>query len=262
MTPTASRWTDLGEWLRQPLVLLLVVSAVGLGFATLLGWAFGEVYEAVTANNGIVGFDQPVLNAMVASRTPVVTTVVNWFTMTGGPVGMPIIAVVVTGILVRISRVVRPLILAVVAAAGSLAMTMAIKSLVGRGRPPLAEAVPPYESSASFPSGHTLNATVITGILVYCTLLILHTQRARWAAVIVGSAYAIAIGLSRVYLGHHWLSDVVGAWLLGLAWLAVVIVAHRLARAYANRGRPDRTALTTGSVSAPGKDPEAQDPAG
>ena len=261
MTPTASRWAGFVEWLRRPLVLLLMVSAVGLGLATLLGWGFAEVYEAVTNNNGIAGFDQPVLDAMVASRAPVLTVIVNGFTMTGGPIGMPIIGVVATGILVRVARAVRPLILSLVAGGGSLAMTLAIKSLVGRSRPPLAEAVPPYESSASFPSGHALNAIVITGILVYSILLIVRTQRARWLTVIVGGAYAIAIGLSRVYLGHHWLSDVVGAWLLGLAWLAVVIVAHRLVHAYANRARPDRTALTTGSVSAPGKDPVAEDPA-
>lgn len=261
MTRTPSRWADLADWLRRPLVLLLLVSAVGLGLATLLGWGFAEVYEAVTNNNGIAGFDQPVLDAMVASRTLALTVIVNAFTMTGGPIGMPIIGVVVTGILVRVSRTVRPLILSLVAGGGSLAMMLAIKSLVGRSRPPLAEAVPPYESSASFPSGHTLNAIVITGILVYSILLIVHTQRARWLTVIVGGAYAIAIGLSRVYLGHHWLSDVVAAWLLGLAWLAVVIVAHRLVHAYATRARPDRTALTTGSVSAPGKDPVAEDPA-
>jgi undecaprenyl-diphosphatase len=117
-------------------------------------------------------------------------------------------------------------------------MTIAIKSLVGRDRPPLAEAVPPYESSASFPSGHTLNAVVITGILVYSTLLIVRTRRARWLAVIIGGTYAVLIGLSRVYLGHHWLSDVIGAWLLGLAWLLVVIVAHRVARTYAARKKP------------------------
>ncbi|HEY5482387.1 MAG TPA: phosphatase PAP2 family protein [Propionibacteriaceae bacterium] len=258
MTPPASRSAALADWLRRPVVLLLLLSAVGLGVATLLGWGFAEVYEAVTQNNGIAGFDQPVLNAMVASRTPVLTTLVTWFTMTGGPVGMPIIGVAVTGILVRVSRMVRPLILSLVAGGGSLAMTIAIKSLVGRSRPPLAEAVPPYESSASFPSGHTLNAIVITGILVYSILLIVRTRRAKVLTVVLGSVYAIAIGLSRVYLGHHWLSDVVGACLLGLAWLTVVIVAHRLAHAYATRRRPT---ASTGSSSAPGKDPVAEDPA-
>lgn len=254
---TAQRWTHFLEWLRRPLVLLLVLSAVGLGLATLLGWAFGEVYEAVTENAGIAGFDQPVLSAMVASRTPVLTAVVNGFTQTGGPVGMPIIAVVVTAILVRVSRSARPLILTLVAAAGSLAMTVAVKSLVGRHRPPLAEAIPPYETSASFPSGHTLNAIVITGILVYSALLVIRTRRARWWTVIAGGVYAITIGLSRVYLGHHWLSDVVGAWLLGLAWLTVVIVAHRLAHAFARHRHPS---VPAGSASAPETDPATVDP--
>ena len=259
MTRTPARWAGFVEWLRRPLILLLVISAVGLGLATLLGWAFGEVYEAVTENNGIAGFDQPVLDAMVASRTPAFTTLVNGFTQTGGPIGMPIIAVVVTVILMRVSKAVRPLILTLVAAGGSLAMTLAIKGLVGRSRPPLAEAVPPFESSASFPSGHTLNAIVITGILVYSTLLVVRTNRARWWTVIGGGTYAIAIGLSRVYLGHHWLSDVVGAWLLGLAWLAVVIVAHRLAHAYATRTRRTEDPAIAGP-SALSKDPVAQDP--
>ena len=258
MTRTASRWSDLLEWLRRPLILLLVISAVGLGLATMLGWAFGEVYEAVTENDGIAGFDQPVLTAMVASRTPALTTFVNGFTQTGGPIGMPIIALVVTAVLMRVSHAVRPLILTLVAAGGSLALTLAVKSLVGRGRPPLVEAVPPYESSASFPSGHALNAIVITGILVYSTQLIVRTNRARWLTVVVGGAYAIAIGLSRVYLGHHWLSDVVGAWLLGLAWLAVVVVAHRLARAYMRRTRRSDRAI--GGEVTPSADPAAEGP--
>ena len=56
-------------------------------------------------------------------------------------------------------------------------------------------------------------------------------QRHRWArvaTVLLASLFAATMGLSRVYLGHHWLTDVLVAWALGLGWLTMVITAHRL----------------------------------
>ena len=121
-----------------------------------------------------------------------------------------------------------PLVLVLIAAAGSLAMTTTGKSLIGRARPPLSEAVPPYETSPSFPSGHTLNATVITAVLVYLLLRRLDSAWARATTVVLGAGFVVSMGLSRVFLGHHWLTDVVAGWALGLGWAAAVITAHRL----------------------------------
>ncbi len=238
MKRLATAWADLIRWLGKPLGVLLMVSAIGLGLATLLGWGFAELYESVVAGTGVAGFDLPVLQAMVAHRTPAWATAVTWFTQTAGPIGMPILGSIASVIAALHARRITPVILTLVAGAGSLAMTIAVKGLVGRDRPPLAEAVPPFESSASFPSGHSLNALVIIGIVVYSLVISQKHRRVRLLTVVVGGTYALAVGLSRVYLGHHWLSDVIGAWLLGLAWLLVVIVAHRIARSFAAQKKP------------------------
>jgi membrane-associated phospholipid phosphatase len=114
------------------------------------------------------------------------------------------------------------------AGGGSLLMTVAGKDLIGRTRPSLADAVPPYEYSPSFPSGHSLNALVIAGIVAYLLVLRQRSRTARVLTITVAIVFAVTIGLSRVYLGHHWFTDVLVAWVLGAAWLAVVITAHRL----------------------------------
>ncbi|WP_343224569.1 phosphatase PAP2 family protein [Microbacterium aurum] len=90
-------------------------------------------------------------------------------------------------------------------------MTIAGKNLIGRARPDLTDAVPPYEHSPSFPSGHALNAVVIAGIIAY--LLILRQQRltTRIITITIAATFAVAIGATRVYLGHHWFTDVLAA---------------------------------------------------
>jgi undecaprenyl-diphosphatase len=102
------------------------------------------------------------------------------------------------------------------------------KTLMGRVRPDHLDAVPPFEFSPSFPSGHTLNTTVVIGVVVYLVCLQMDRTWVRAAVITVGTLFIIAMGLSRVFLGHHWLTDVMAAWLLGLAWVGIVILAHRL----------------------------------
>lgn len=214
----------------SPHLALLLVLALGLIPAVALTIVSAEVYEAVAEDDGVAGLDQPVLDLALSLRSPGLDAAVTGFTDLAGTVGLPIIAGLVVLVMCLRWRSWTPLVLTAAAAAGSLLMTVSGKALIGRTRPELADAVPPYETSASFPSGHTLNSIVVAGILAY--LLTLHLQRrsAKVAAVLAAALFTFAVGLSRVYLGHHWLTDVLVAWTLGAAWLAVVITAHRLLR--------------------------------
>nr|MBA3528747.1 phosphatase PAP2 family protein [Propionibacteriaceae bacterium] len=146
----------------------------------------------------------------------------------GGPLWMSVIAGCVTAAMTLLWRSRTPLILMLIAVAGSLTMTSVGKLVVGRIRPPLSDAVPPFELSPSFPSGHTLNSTVIAGVVAYLILRRLESTVARVATVACAVGWAGAMGLSRVFLGHHWLTDVAVGWTLGLAWVAVIVTAHRL----------------------------------
>ena len=115
-----------------------------------------------------------------------------------------------------------------IAAAGSVLITVLGKDLAGRARPPVALAVPPLETSPSFPSGHTLNATVVLGVAAYLVMLGRRHLRSRLLVGSVVVVFVVAMGLSRVWLGHHWLTDVMAGWLVGLAWLGTVVTAHRV----------------------------------
>ena len=186
------------------------------------------VYDAVAEHDGVAGLDQPALDQAISEHTDTNTRLFDpGLTHLGGPIGMTIIASLITIVTVWRWRSRTPLILMLIAVAGSLTMTTVGKAVVGRARPPLGEAVPPYEYAFSFPSGHALNSTVIAGIVAYLfarRLDPLRTEdrrdhRGRWA---------VAMGLSRVFLGHHWLTDVMFGLLLGATWLALLITAHRL----------------------------------
>ncbi|MFJ8659592.1 phosphatase PAP2 family protein [Streptomyces sp. NPDC093795] len=107
------------------------------------------------------------------------------------------------------------------------ALQQGVKALVGRERP---QWVDPVDSArfAAFPSGHAMAATVTCGLLLW--VLALHWKPGRrgwgtlaWAALVS----VLGVGWTRVYLGVHWPSDVLGGWLLGWCCVAVAVLTYR-----------------------------------
>jgi membrane-associated phospholipid phosphatase len=211
-----------------PYSALVITLLVGLALAVVLSAIAAQVYDNVTDADGVAGLDKPLLAFMIGIRTPWLNDAATAYTDVAGVVIMPIIAVVTMLFLAVRRRSWTPIILVIAAGGGSLLLTIAGKDLIGRARPALADAVPPYETSPSFPSGHTLNAVAIAGILAYLLLLRQHRRVTRVLSITVAVVFAVTIGASRVYLGHHWFTDVLAAFFLSGAWLALVITAHRL----------------------------------
>jgi membrane-associated phospholipid phosphatase len=240
-TRTSPRFGPLGSLKRYFSSNTLLAITASVGGLVILGLtaASAGIYDAVAEKDGISGLDQPALNQVIAWRTPLANHLWTGFTHLGGALGMTLIAGAITLLMVWRWRSLTPLILMIIAVAGSLTFTRVGKAIVGRPRPPFSDAVPPYEHAFSFPSGHTLNSTVIAGMVAYLVASRLNNRLGIALCVVLAVTWAAAMGFSRIFLGHHWLTDVIFAWLLGLAWLALLITAHRivLARRPADNSR-------------------------
>jgi undecaprenyl-diphosphatase len=93
------------------------------------------------------------------------------------------------------------------------------------------------ETSYSFPSGQAMESMVVYGMLAYFAVLILSGSGKR-VAVALGAAVLVAlIGFGRMYLGAHYLSDVVGGFVAGGAWLGAVVAGWEARRGHDSEGR-------------------------
>lgn len=119
----------------------------------------------------------------------------------------------------------------VISTIGGLAISQLFKILVARPRPDpvLINQIDTFLSSDSFPSGHVLGAISLYGFLLYISYTQLKESMIRKVLMVICLFAILFMGLSRIYLGAHWFSDVLGAYLIGFVWLsAVVFFYHKL----------------------------------
>jgi membrane-associated phospholipid phosphatase len=112
---------------------------------------------------------------------------------------------------------------------GGMLLNVIVKNLVRRPRPHFDHPMLTL-TSYSFPSGHTAGATVFYGFV--CIFLLVQPRARRWRKAIVSAAVAMValVGLSRIYLGAHYLTDVLGAIVEGLLWLWISLATVRALR--------------------------------
>lgn len=172
------------------------------------------------------GLDRAVTDWVVAARRDALTPAVRVLTDLGGAAGLTVgTGLAAAFLLVRRLRR-RALVLAA-AMAGSAGLTVALKPAFARPRPPVDLLADEALSTYSFPSGHSLNTAVFAGALAGFVLFSPASGRRKAAAASGAVAVATAVGLSRIYLAHHWFTDVLAGWALAAAWLCLVALAVR-----------------------------------
>jgi undecaprenyl-diphosphatase len=205
--------------------------AVGLAAAALTAAAATSgvlvLADAGRERDGAARIDPHVASGILDIRNGSLTHLAHALTLLGSePVVGTLAVLLFIALLERRGQIFA--IIAAVAMTISVGLTVGVKVLVERPRPGAADRLGPVDSSYSFPSGHTLNSTVLLGMTVILLLPLIPRQSRRLAIVAAATLLTLGIGWSRIYLGYHWTTDVIASWLIATVLLIGVYVAARL----------------------------------
>jgi len=205
---------------------LLLLGAGGLA-ALAAGHLFVELAEQLRLTTSATWRVDRAVHAWVGEgRRPALTLLLRAATWAGGTAGLTTLVALAAALLLLRRERPAALFLVVTSGAGAL-LNVGLKLLFGRARPDLAVAIAEADGF-SFPSGHAMGSFVICGALAYLVL----RRPGSWAGRSAGLALALTavllVGLSRVYLGVHWASDIAGGWSAGAVWLAAAVTTTEL----------------------------------
>ncbi|WUR15036.1 phosphatase PAP2 family protein [[Empedobacter] haloabium] len=212
LTARLSPGGELGLHLTAGVIMLVVAVA-----------AFGEIADAVGEGDDIARYDEQVSQWFYAHAFEPLTTIMFGITHLHGIPAMSVLSALL-GLWFWRRHAPYWLLATAICVPGGMLLNVLLKHVYQRARPAFDE---PFVTLAtySFPSGHTAAATLFYGLLASYVVTTSASWRVRAAAVAGAAAMVALVALSRVYLGAHFVSDVLAAMAESLAWLAVCITS-------------------------------------
>ncbi|KEO84160.1 phosphatase PAP2 family protein [Tumebacillus flagellatus] len=194
--------------------LLSLLAVLGFGLVTIL-----------VLGQKVADFDTAIINSVQQRESPTLTAIMKFFTFIGSTPAVLGLSVIILYLLYKYlhHRIECVLFLAVMA--GAAALNQLLKMIFHRPRPDLHRLI--EITGYSFPSGHSMSAFAMYGVLTFLLWRHVPTRWGRALIVLLGIAMTLMIGISRIYLGVHYPSDVIGGYLAGGFWLGASIWVYQ-----------------------------------
>lgn len=181
---------------------------------------FGFIAFSVSANK-IVHFDSHIISFVQGFETPKLTAVMEFFTFLGE--AKPILTLTLLSLLIlyKVLKHRYELILFIASSIGSFLINRSLKFFFHRARPDLHRLI--EIGGYSFPSGHAMSSFTFFGTLTFLLWRHIASSFGRAVLILFSTFMILAIGMSRIYLGVHYPSDVISGYLASAFWLAVLV---------------------------------------
>jgi undecaprenyl-diphosphatase len=210
------------------------------------GWCFADIAEDMSRNAATRLLDERVASWFHEHATPALTHLMRLVTFFGS-VGFVAAAASCVAILLIVRKSYYQLLALVLAVGGGSLLNILLKHFFHRQRPVLENPLLTL-SSFGFPSGHTMGSTLFYGLLAVFVAQLVRTWRLRVLTFCIAALAVALIGLSRIYLGAHYLTDVLGAIAVGFAWMAFCWTGVETLRRWRDRSVATRHGASGGRL--------------
>jgi undecaprenyl-diphosphatase len=199
--------------LRVNLPIIVIIS--------LLSFLVFSFLAIIISAKKILQFDNTIISFVQGFESPGLTSIMKLFSIIGDTPSVIVLSLVVLLFLYVVLKHRSELVLFVVALSGSAILNLLLKYLFQRARPEIHRLV--EIAGYSFPSGHAMNACTVYTIIAFLLWHNIATKTGRTILIIISAVMILSIGISRIYLGVHYPSDIIGGYLASGTWITIAI---------------------------------------
>ncbi|KOP63661.1 phosphatase PAP2 family protein (plasmid) [Priestia megaterium] len=199
--------------LKSPLMFTFILSLLSI-----IGFSF---MATLISKYNIIQFDSTVISFIQGFESPTLTMIMKFFSFIGSTSSVIVLSLFILFFLYKVLHHRSELILFIGVVLGSSILNLILKLFFHRARPDLHRLIEIH--GYSFPSGHAMSAFAVYGVLSFLLWRHIPTRSGRSILTIISITMIILIGISRIYLGVHYPSDIIGGYLASGFWLTLAI---------------------------------------